>query len=148
MAFPTLNTKKAIAQTFAEIQTTAAQIKAAAQNIRHQAAAGPIDGVRVVRLCETLVRQRAILAAKAQTPGLAEYAAAEMEVADIASEFTAMLAQIDATIAWVTGAMPQTGGYLDLETLNQDGTVTLRMFSTAQTGGLRTALDALIATIA
>lgn len=65
---------------------------------------------------------------------------------NVASEFNAMLGAINTAAAWVVDNMPKQDGYV-LTTSFGDGVMVDRVFTPAQTAGLRTAIQAVIDTI-
>jgi hypothetical protein len=67
---------------------------------------------------------------------------------DVVAEFTAMESAVEDCRDWIVANLPtDADGYLVIRTLNADGTLTDRMFAPAQTAGLRTEIDAVLATI-
>lgn len=132
-----------------EAKSYAADLKRLALDTKAASAAGPISANVIRQLLDSLLRTKTKLAEVSAISGIAAYAQAQEGDANynVATEFTAMTNQIDATISWIIGAIPTgTGGFALLETWSSSG-VTVRTFSTAQTAGLRTAIDALVATI-
>lgn len=127
-------------------------VKADAQNLRATSAAGPVSATAVIAYLGRLVDARDRMAALASAPGLGEYAKAQYNNPnlDIAAEYTATVAQINATGAWIIGNFPKTATTNELRerTFDANGRTVAVQFSTASMAGLRSALDALTATIA
>jgi hypothetical protein len=146
MAFPTNETRRTLASALDRAQAQASSIKRIAANNRDRMAAGSITASGVFSLLDNLKGARAQFSEAAALPGMGAYAEDQLG-RGVTQEFADMLAAIDAAADWIIANMPSSGGYLQTETLNADGSRTERTFPTSQTGGLRTALDALIATI-
>lgn len=149
MAFPA--TSQALSRAYAQIKGRALDVRSQSAALRASAAAGPITGERVIGYSAFLNRARSELQSLSSTPGLAAYAREEENNPglDIVAEYNAMVAQIDATIAWIVANLPQdVSGYKLVLQLDAQGLLVWRQFDTAATAGFRTALDALIATIA
>ena len=151
MAFPSSTTKDSLASAWASIQSRASQVKIHAQEISNASAAGPISGKTVVDFSTLLADATVTLDKAAAIPGMAQYARDQIgdQTLDVVAEFTAMRAQMIATRDWIVANFPKDGsGYLLLISFTADGRYVFRTLTTIQTVGLRTQLDALIATIA
>ena len=88
------------------------------------------------------------LNAVASIPGIGDYAKAQEDdpTYDVAAEFIALLALIDAVITEVVSTFPVDGsGFLLAYTISPDGTQIPRTFNVAAVADLRTALDAVVA---
>lgn len=97
----------------------------------------------------TILRQiRQRLNTLAGHPGLAQYARDQKndQELDVVTEFTAMLAAIDAATGWIATNFPASGGYLQAKTLGADGPVD-RTFTVASLSGLATVLQNIVNTI-
>ena len=144
MAFPAkLNTAYGRFTNLAvRMADAAAQASAtmAAGSIPASVALGVLDQLRAIRTEMTTL---------AATPGIAAHAQRQSgATVDIAAEYAAMVAAIDAAIAWITTNFPQDGdGYLLLEQFEASGARTERTFTPAQTAALRALLDTLAATV-
>lgn len=129
----------------------ATQVKTSAQNVRTLSAAGTLASSNLLDFVTYLAEARAGLQTCAQVPGIQTYAQEQLEdpSIDLTAEFIAMRDQMDATRTWITTNFPKeaTSGYLLAQTFTADGRQADRVFTAAQTAGLRTVLDALIATI-
>lgn len=151
MAFPSSTTKDSLASVWSGVQARASQVRIHAQELRNASAAGPVSGKNVVDFATLLADAVVMLDRAAAVPGIAQYARDQIgdQVLDVVAEFTAMRAVIIATRDWIMANFPKDGsGYLLLMSFTADGRYTFRTLTTAQTAGLRTQLDALIATIA
>jgi hypothetical protein len=103
---------------------------------------GILDNIRLAR---------AELQTHASVPGIGAYAAAQLNNAgyNVASEFTAMTAAMQQVVSWVSTNFPKDGnGFILAYTMDASGVRIPRQFTPAQTSGLVTQLNALIATIA
>lgn len=150
MAFPSNigSSPLSLADAFERTRQIAGQIKSAAVALRDKSAAGPVSATDIVGYTGSLADQRARLASAGNTPGLAAYALEQYPTLDLATAFSAMLAQIDATILWIRQNFPVSGtGEILERRFDTAGRTTPNSFSTASLAAFRTQLDALIATI-
>lgn len=148
MAFPATVTTQSKAYT--ESQAQAASLKTYLQSANAQMAAGPVSCNLVVEIYLALVAAKAKFDATAAVPGIAPYAKDQHnnQALDIVAEFTTMTNAVTACGTWINNNFPKDGaGYLLKDKLDASG-VSVRTLSSAQTAGLRTQVDALIATIA
>lgn len=79
--------------------------------------------------------------------GLDTYATGQGYSGSMSADCSTCITAAQAVITWVVNNFPASGGYLQSETLNSDGTRTLRQFTPTQTAGFQTALNNFIATI-
>lgn len=150
MAFPSNigSSPLSLSDAFERTRQIAGQIKSAAVALRDKSAAGPVSATDIVGHTGSLADQRARLVAAGNTPGLATYALEQYPALDLAAAYTAMLAQIDATILWIRTNFPTAGtGEILERRFDTQGRTTPNTFSTAALANFRTQLDALIATI-
>jgi len=149
MAFPSSN-RDDLASAWAGIRVAAGRIKTYAQSLKTASAAGSIQAGDVVSFVDQLASSNDTLARYTAVPGLVEYVRAQIDNAavDIVAEYSTMLAQINATRNWVLTNFPKDAdGYLLYHKFDAAGRISQRTFSPAETAGLRTQLDALLATI-
>jgi len=150
MTFPT-NTGDpplSLSQTFVQIRAVAGGIKQQAVALKARSLAGPVPAPDVMYFCTWLANHRATLAALAATEGLAAYVATYFPAVNLAAAYTTMVAQVDATIAWMVANFPKAAsGELLLVKFAADGTTTTNTFSTAVLTTFRAQLDLLIAQI-
>ena len=150
MTFPT-NTGDpplSLSQTFVQIRTIAGNIKIGAVALKALSLAAPVPAPDVMYYCTGLAAQRAQLAVLAATPGLPAYVTTYYPSVDIVAAYTAMVAQLDATITWMVNNFPKAGtGELLLVKFAADGTTTINQFTTVQLATFRAQLDLLIAQI-
>ena len=86
----------------------------------------------------------------AAVPGIVAWAKAQEDdpAYDVVSEFNAMLAAIDASIVQIVGQVPEDAScYMQMYTLNADGSETPRTFPGGALGGIRGTFDAIAATV-
>jgi hypothetical protein len=136
--------------TLSNIDRRILALKTVLQELRSVAAAGPLASSRLLSLYTTLVTERAELVTAAATPGILQYARDQKDnqTLDVVAEFNALVGLIDDLIAWIGTNFPKdANGYLLAQTLGPTKPVD-RTFTVAQTAGLRTQLDLLIAAIA
>lgn len=151
MALPPALTKNSLAYALNQVQNYAAQAKDRATSAVAVMTAGAVSTSFVFSLLDALNGLIANLNAVKNTSGLDSYATAQVPgyAGTMSSDITATVNAAQACIDWVTTNFPKdnTATWLLSETLNSDGTRTLRSFNTAQTAGFRTALNNLLATI-
>lgn len=114
-------------------------------DVRDLSNAGPISGNVAIALHERVIADRARLIAIRDLPGIGNYAKAQEDdpTYDVGAEFNTVVAAVEATRDWLITNV-NTGSWVTFAV----GGVSTKTFSSAATAGLRTQLDALIATIA
>ena len=146
MAYPT----DSLSATLAQVDAAARELRSLAARQITQLAAANVESSAVLGIYMRLRAYQQRFSAAAQVEGLAAYAQAAKgnDTLDIAAEFVAMLAAIDAAADWIGAALPKdASGYLLVQTLGENGPID-RQFTPAQTAGLRTALQGIVDTIA
>jgi hypothetical protein len=113
-------------------------------------AAGNVSGNAVIQALATLTGSIAVFDAVAALPGIAAYAKTEENdpAYDVVVEYTAMRAEAAGCRDWILTNFPTApSGEILKDTLEADGSITVRQFNNSQTAGLQNALGLLIATI-
>lgn len=149
MAFPSSKGSNPFSydDAFTTLRSHAGSIKQNAQQLVTKSAAGPVFIYELRDFVTETATRRAEMNTLA-TPELATWAVSQPGGANLANDWTAMRTQIDAVVnAGVSGLPKAPTGELLTETLGAGGVLTQSSWSTAQTAGLRTLLNALIATI-
>ncbi len=128
------------------------QIKDQASSLRATSAVGSLQANSILGFSAFLYSMRVQLQAAASAVGMNAFAQNQIGDAtiNIATEFTAMLTQIDSVIAWIIANFPKDGnGFLLAQTFNADnsGRTVDRPFTTIQMAGFRAVLDGLVASI-
>ena len=103
------------------------------------------DSDNVLGTVDTMILYKTQLNAVATIPGIGDYAKEQENdpTYDVAAEFIALLALVDAVITEVVSTFPVDGsGFLLAYTISPDGTQIPRTFNVAQMVDLRAALDA------
>lgn len=137
-----------LSKAFDQVMTVAGQIKVSAQRTKDSSAAGPISATAVIQFSESLANLRVSLVAVAATPGLATYVQEQFPGLDLVASYNAMVAQIDATIAWMQAQFPKAAsGELLERKWTAEGRTVSNTFDTATLAPFRAQLDLLIATI-
>lgn len=134
-------------------QDIARQLKIGAQALRAETAAGAVPRSRVLAYEREIRSHRDRLIAISTMPGMGAYVSGLADTPqgyNVATEFTALRDEINDTIAWIranfpTSTAPAPGTLLE-RTWGAEGPTELT-FTTAQTAGLRTQLDALLAVL-
>lgn len=148
MAFPASNQN--LADAYRLLKGRANDVRSQSVNLRAQSLAGAVGADRILNYAAMLARSKEEMGLLAATPGLATYAQTQENNGslNITTEYTTMVAQIDATVAWIVANFPQDGSGFKLAfTMANDGTLVYRTFSTATLAGFSTTLDSLISTI-
>lgn len=121
-------------------------------NVRDRLAASSAPSSLILDIEPRLRGFRAELVAVRDVPGIGPYAQEQLGdgTLNVATEFNAMIAAIDNVITWIRNNFPvATGanaGVLLAQVFGVNGRED-RLFTSTQTAGLRTQLDALIATV-
>lgn len=147
MSFPTAITPD---EAWPTLKRVFAQIKSSAQQLRASSASGPIGANNVIAYVGDLADMLEQIATLSAVPGLATYAQEQTTngAFNIVNEYGAARTAAIATRDWVIANFPKDGsGNLLEKKFDANGRVTLNTFSSASLSGLRTQLDALIATI-
>jgi hypothetical protein len=111
---------------------------------------GNVNANQIFQLLDNLRAPMGIFSSVAAIPGIATYAQSQFNDAtyNVAAEFTSMTSALQAVIDWVVNNFPKgTGGFVQAYTINADGSRTPTVFTPAQTAGLTTALNAVVASI-
>jgi hypothetical protein len=147
MAF---RTAQNAAEAFTLAKNLARGVKQTAQS-NAAAFASTTNRDQVLALAVNLREWRIGLAAARDVPGVGQYARDQYadQTYDVAAEFTAMLAAIDAVITEIHASFPvdNTGGEVKERVLNADGSITMRTFTAAQLATLVTRLQTLDAAV-
>lgn len=151
MAFPSSNNTTSLGVILTTLQALASQAKSQSQNTVATMQAQSVDTTYVFQVLDRLNWLIATLTAWQGTTGLDAYASAELPGYNgtLTSDITAVINAAQACINWVVANFPKdsTNTYILAESINSDGTRTLRQFTPTQTAGFRTLMQALIATI-
>jgi hypothetical protein len=112
--------------------------------------AGGGNADQIYSLLRLLAQHRTRLQEVASIPGLADYARAQEADAgyDVAAEFNALVATVNATITWMQSAIPAAGGYDQMYTRPDGINLVPRSFTSAALAPLVTRLQAIAATVA
>jgi len=148
MAFPATNQN--LADAYRLLKGRAADVRTQSITLRAASVAGPVAADRILSFAQVLARSKTEMSTLSTTPGLSAYAQAQENnpSLNIATEFGLMIAQIDATVAWIIANFPQdANGFKLAFTLAATGVPVYRTFDTPSLATFRTTLDSLIATI-
>lgn len=149
MALPPALTSRSMAYALNLVQNYAAQAKDRATSAVTVMAAGSVDTTFFFGLLDALNGLIANLNAVKNTAGLDAYATSQVPgyTGTMTTDITATVNAAQACIDWVVANFPASTGFLLGQSLNADGSRTMRTFTPAQTLGLRNALTSLLATI-
>ena len=152
MAFPSLEgSANQLSDALRAVRSLAHSVKLSSCSLRDDSAAGVVSARRIAEHLDALTQWNAQLNTLKTTPGLADYAKEQFSDAtfDIVQAFVNMQAAIVNTGTWISTNIPKetvTNRWMLLEEI-VNGRVVERTLTTVQTAGLRTQLDALLATI-
>jgi len=129
------------------IRGSAANWKIQAQNANITLGGSSVSSEFIFRLLDQLSAAVIALNTWKNVAGLNAYATGQGYTGTMLTDCTATAAAAQACIDWVVANFPNSGGFLQAQTLNADGSRTLRTFTPAQTAGLQTTMTSFVATI-
>lgn len=151
MTFPSSNNTTSLHDVLSTLRALAGQTKSQMQNAVATMAAQNVDTNFVFGILDKLNWLISTLTAWQGTIGLNAYATEQLPdyAGTLTTDITVVIEAAQACINWVVTNFPKdsTNTYILAESINTDGTRTLRQFTPAQTAGFRTMIQALIATI-
>ena len=147
MALQTPNTLTTPQAAFGSIVGNAQNIKALAQNALAVLQGGSVTSLFIFSMLDQLGNIVSSLAVLKATAGLDAYATAQGYTGSLVADCGTCSTAATACVTWVVQNFPSSGGFLQAEILNADGSRTPRAFTSVQTAGLQTTLQAFIATI-
>lgn len=112
--------------------------------------AGTVDANFIFQLVDNIRAAISLLNRDASVSGMGAYAQAQYNdnTYNVATEFTNMVNALNGVISWVVTNFPKdTGQFLQAYKINADGSRAPATFTSAQTAGLTSALNAAVATI-
>lgn len=146
MALQTANTSLSPQDVYNLIRANAQSIKAQAQNALITLS-GPVQTTFIFQVLDQLAGIIAALNQWKAVNGLDAYATQQGYTGSLVADCGSCVTAAQACIAWIVANFPAANGFLQSEALNADGSRTPRSFTSAQTAGLQTNLQAFIATI-
>ncbi len=147
MAFKTDGLSKA----YQKAQNESIRVKQFATQARNALLAGAVSANAVIQIMTNLKSSIEVWDSVSSLPGITQYAKDQEDdqAYNVVAEFTTMRTEAVAARDWVITNFPKsTGNFIEKDTLELDGAITVRQFTPAQTTGLQTALADLIAAIA
>ena len=132
-----------------QVKKVATQLKRFSEN-RSADLTGGGNSDQLLGTVDTMLVFKEQFGSLASIPGIGDYAKEQEDdpAYDVAAEFLAMIALVDAVITTVTTGFPVDGSdFLLAYTFNPDGSQLPRTFTSGQTAGVVTALDAVVAGI-
>ena len=105
-----------------------------------------VDADQILRVAQVSSNHLSRLNEISSTPGIVAYAQAQEgdENYDVAAEFVTLVNAVTTVRNWIINALPDNGTYLLIHEVNQDGTLTARTFTPAQTSQLLTLVNTVI----
>lgn len=148
--FPSSGSTSTLADALANARSAATSIKAQAQALLAQIAAGSTSAAQLIAVPGYAAQWVTALNSYAAVPGMQAYAQAQLGNAtlDITTAFTNMVSAIQAVASWLTANTPKdVNGNLLVMQYDANGNIVYATFTPAQLAGLVTALTGLVATI-
>jgi hypothetical protein len=148
MAFPSSTTS--LADVLSQVQSYAAGIKQQASAAVTVLAGNTVNTAYVFAMLDQLSGVITNLNALKNVAGLNAYATANIPgyAGTLTTDITAVVNAAQTCISWISTNFPvDAGGFIQAYKLNADGTRIMTTFTSVQTAGLQTALNALVATI-
>jgi hypothetical protein len=138
-----------LATTYNSARSVATQLQTLASTSKASMLAGNVSANVIGQLLDSMITGKAQLQAAAAVTGIAAYAKAQEGDTnyDVVAEWTSMVSACDGVLTWIVANVPTANGYVQAEQWATSGR-TVRSFTTAQTAGLRTALDTFISSVA
>lgn len=139
-----------LGKAYQKVQVEAINLRIYAVGAQAQLAAGNVSANAVITTLTRMTGAIAVFDSVSAIPGLAAYAQNEENdgTYDVALEFVAMRIEAIGTRDWILTNFPTAvSGEIIKDTLESDGSITVRQFTPAETAGLQSALGLLIATI-
>ncbi len=138
-----------LAKAYAKAQTEAINVKSFASNHSAALAANTVSANLVQQIMTRMKSAIELWDSVSGLPGIVQYAR-DMEddqTYDLVTEFLTMRNAAVAVRDWVINNFPTAGGFIQKDTYEVDGAITVRTFTPAQTAGLQTVLTTLAGTI-
>lgn len=148
MVFP--SSTMTLDEGLSEAQKTAKRSKTFARRIIADSVAGNISSNEVIKVMREFREIGERLTFIVALPGLNAYAKEQYDNAllDVVAEILPIRDAADAIRDWVVANFPtSSSGFMERDTLNPDGSITIRQFSSAQAAGFRTELQAYVDSI-
>ena len=139
-----------LAKAYQKAQNESIRVKQFATQARNALIAGTVSANAVIQIMSNLKSSIEVWDTVSSLSGIAQYAKDQEDdqTYNVVAEFTTMRTEAVAARDWVITNFPASGGFIQKDTLELDGSITVRQFTPAQTTGLQTVLADLIAAIA
>jgi uncharacterized protein (DUF885 family) len=144
MSFTT--TTEAKESAYGRAQRVARRLRQVCGNHKAAMAAGTYNADLLVNLRDDLINADAEFSSAASVPGIVQYAkdVEDNQSYDVAANFTAMRAAVQATKTMIDALAPTSGGFLALWTFPAGSGLTPRAFSAGATADLRDSVQVII----
>ena len=139
-----------LGRAYQKVQVEAINLRGFAVAAQAQLAAGNVSANAVINVLTRITGAIAVFDSVSAIPGLAAYAQNEENDGgyNVTAEFTAMRTEAIGTRDWILTNFPTApSGEIIKDTLEPDGSITVKQFTPAETAGLQSALGLLIATV-
>jgi hypothetical protein len=149
MTFPA-STLPSLGTVLQNLQNVTAGVKAQAGNALVSLQSGSVDSLFIFQVLDQVKSLVTYLTQEQGVAGLNAYATAQCTgyAGTLTADITTTVNAAQAITSWIVANFPtDTGGFIQAFKLNADGSRTAATFTSAQTAGLQTAIQAFIATI-
>jgi hypothetical protein len=139
-----------LAATYLSIQSTSLSARSFSSGMAVTLSQSDTSADAVIQIMVHMKTFIEALDAASAVNGIAQYAKDQTfdQNYDVVAEFVVMRAAAQAVMDWVIEGFPtSTGGFIEKDTLEVDGSITVRTFTPTQTSSLRTVLNTLISSI-
>lgn len=138
-----------LAKAYAAGQQEAIRLQSFATSHNNALAAGNVSANLVQQIMGQMKGSIEIFDVVSATSGMQQYARDQQDdqAYDVVAEFLAMRNASVAVRDWVINNFPTVGGFIQKDTYETDGSITVRVFTSIETAGLQTVLTTLVGTI-
>jgi hypothetical protein len=151
MSFPS-SSSLTLEDALKSLRDKALSVKTTSTNIRAQSLAGGTPYSSILNYMTALRGYKAQMASLYNITGLSAYAQEQLgngfSSINVVTEYNTMIATLDSTVQWIAANLNKDGSNYALAVqIAADGVLTERTYGSGALAGLRTQIDALLATI-
>lgn len=147
MPLATSNSQVGPAEAYQIIRNSALAMRQQATIYNQNLSAGNVTALFIFQVLDQVRSFISNMQMREAVSGLDDYATAQGYSGSITADIATCVTAAQSVIGWAVSSFPASGGYLQAETLNTDGSRTQRQFTPTQTAGWQTAINNLIASI-
>ena len=147
MPLATSNSQVGPAEAYQLVRGNAMGMRQQAQVYHDTLAGGNVDVTFMYRVLDQVKSFISNMQGLQKVSVLDAYATGQNYSGLMSADIGTCVTSAQGMINWVVNNFPTAGGYMQAETLNADGSRTMRQFTPTQTAGWQTAINNFIATI-